>query len=74
VNAFSNTENWGPVHRVYFGRDNEVLVILLMGGTKRRQQRDIETAKVSWTATATSEMMEATMAVTKLGGLVSTSS
>jgi putative addiction module killer protein len=30
---------------VYFGRDGEVLVLLLTGGTKKRQQRDIETAK-----------------------------
>lgn len=41
--------NWGPGYRVYFGRDGEVLVILLMGGTKQRQQRDIERAKISWT-------------------------
>jgi putative addiction module killer protein len=34
---------------VYFGRDGDVLVILLTGGTKQRQQRDIDTAKVSWT-------------------------
>jgi putative addiction module killer protein len=41
--------NWGPGYRVYFGREGEVLVILLTGGTKQRQQRDIETAKTSWT-------------------------
>ena len=41
--------NWGPGYRVYFGRDGDTLVILLTGGTKRRQQRDIETAKASWT-------------------------
>lgn len=40
--------DFGPGYRVYFGRDGEVLVILLMGGTKKRQQRDIETAKVMW--------------------------
>jgi putative addiction module killer protein len=40
---------WGPGYRVYFGRDGDVLVILLTGGTKRRQQRDIETAKALWT-------------------------
>jgi putative addiction module killer protein len=34
---------------VYFGRDGDVLVILLTGGTKQRQQRDIETAKSNWT-------------------------
>jgi putative addiction module killer protein len=40
--------DWGSGYRVYFGRDGDVLVILLTGGTKRRQQRDIETAKVLW--------------------------
>src|ERR1700684_4701877 len=37
--------DWAPGYRVYFGRDGEVLVILLTGGTKKRQQRDIDTAK-----------------------------
>jgi putative addiction module killer protein len=41
--------DWGPGYRVYFGRDGEVLVILLTGGTKQRQQRDIEAAKRNWT-------------------------
>jgi putative addiction module killer protein len=36
--------NFGPGYRVYFGRDGEVLVILLTGGTKKRQQRDIDAA------------------------------
>jgi len=40
--------NFGPGYRVYFGRDGEVLVILLTGGTKRRQQRDIEEATAMW--------------------------
>jgi putative addiction module killer protein len=40
--------DWGPGYRVYFGRDGETLVILLTGGTKQRQQRDIETAKEFW--------------------------
>jgi putative addiction module killer protein len=39
---------WGPGYRVYFGRDGDVLVILLTGGTKQRQQRDIEAAKTQW--------------------------
>lgn len=38
----------GPGYRVYFGRDGETLVILLAGGTKRRQQNDIETARSRW--------------------------
>jgi putative addiction module killer protein len=40
--------DWGPGYRVYFGRDGEVLVILLTGGTKKRQQRDIEAAIEMW--------------------------
>jgi len=40
--------DWGPGYRVYFGRDGAVLVILLTGGTKRRQSRNIETAKAMW--------------------------
>jgi putative addiction module killer protein len=40
--------DFGAGYRVYFGRDGEVLVILLMGGTKKRQQRDIERAKEYW--------------------------
>jgi|SRR5579863_5556668 len=40
--------DWGPGYRVYFGRDGETLVILLTGGTKRRQQRDIEAAQAAW--------------------------
>ncbi len=40
--------DWGPGYRVYFGRDGETLVILLTGGSKQRQGRDIETAKELW--------------------------
>jgi putative addiction module killer protein len=40
--------NFGPGYRVYFGRDGGTLVILLTGGTKRRQQRDISAAIEMW--------------------------
>jgi putative addiction module killer protein len=40
--------NFGPGYRVYFGRDGEQLVILLTGGTKKRQQRDIAAAIEMW--------------------------
>jgi putative addiction module killer protein len=40
--------NFGPGYRVYFGRDGETLVILLTGGTKKRQQRDITMAIELW--------------------------
>jgi putative addiction module killer protein len=38
----------GPGYRVYFGWCGKVLVILLRGGTKRRQQDDIEAALMRW--------------------------
>jgi putative addiction module killer protein len=40
--------DFGPGYRVYFGRDGKTLVILLTGGTKKRQQRDIEAAIAYW--------------------------
>ena len=40
--------DFGPGYRIYFGKDGERLVILLGGGTKSRQQRDIRTALVIW--------------------------
>lgn len=40
--------DFGPGYRVYFGKDGEQLVILLGGGTKKRQQADIETAHALW--------------------------
>jgi putative addiction module killer protein len=38
----------GPGYRIYFGWDGKMLVILLGGGTKRQQQRDIEAALQCW--------------------------
>ena len=38
----------GPGYRIYFGWDGKVLVILLGGGTKRRQSSDIEAALRRW--------------------------
>ena len=40
--------DFGPGYRVYFGRDGDTIVILLTGGTKKRQQRDIDAAKAYW--------------------------
>jgi putative addiction module killer protein len=42
--------NFGPGYRFYFGRNGATLVILLTGGTKNRQQRDIESAQALWAA------------------------
>ncbi len=40
--------DFGPGYRVYFGKDGDTLIILLGGGTKKRQQKDIETAQDLW--------------------------
>lgn len=40
--------DFGPGYRLYFGRDGDVLVILLGGGTKKRQDTDIDRAKTRW--------------------------
>ena len=40
--------DWGPGYRVYLGRDGDRLIILLGGGTKQRQQDDIERAQSMW--------------------------
>lgn len=39
---------FGPGYRIYFGKDGNRLVILLGGGTKKRQSRDIENAQLLW--------------------------
>ena len=38
----------GKGYRVYYTRDGETVVILLCGGSKGTQQRDIESAKRYW--------------------------
>ncbi len=40
--------DFGPGYRIYFGRDGNRLVILLGGGTKKRQQEDVRQAKANW--------------------------
>lgn len=40
--------DWGAGYRLYFGRDGERVVVLLGGGTKKRQQTDIEKAIACW--------------------------
>ena len=38
----------GPGYRVYYARSGEILVVLLGGGDKSRQSRDIERAIMRW--------------------------
>ena len=40
--------DYGPGYRVYFGRDGTTIVILLCGGYKGTQSRDIGRAKQYW--------------------------
>jgi len=40
--------DFGPGYRMYFGKDGERFVLLLVGGTKKRQQRDITQAQAYW--------------------------
>ena len=40
--------DFGPGYRVYFGKDGQDIAILVGGGTKKRQQRDIEHAQECW--------------------------
>lgn len=40
--------DYGPGYRIYYGRDGDRLIILLAGGSKRSQSRDIAEAKRRW--------------------------
>lgn len=40
--------DYGPGYRVYFGQDGRTVVLLLCGGDKSRQAKDIENAKRYW--------------------------
>jgi len=40
--------DYGPGYRVYFGRVGEKLVLLLCGGSKKNQEKDIKLAKEYW--------------------------
>ena len=40
--------HFGPGYRVYYGEDGSKVVILLLGGDKSTQSRDIEKAKAYW--------------------------
>ncbi len=56
---FSNTKSlgggvlesridFGPGYRIYFGKDGDAIVILLGGGTKKSQTKDILAAQERW--------------------------
>jgi putative addiction module killer protein len=39
---------FGPGYRIYYGEDGDVLVILLIGGDKKTQSKDIKKALSYW--------------------------
>jgi putative addiction module killer protein len=40
--------DFGPGYRLYYGLLGDTVVVLLCGGSKSGQQRDLERAKVCW--------------------------
>lgn len=40
--------DYGPGYRVYFGKEGSTIVILLTGGSKKNQIKDIAKAKQYW--------------------------
>lgn len=40
--------DFGPGYRVYYAREGSLVVVLLGGGSKRTQRRDILTAQKYW--------------------------
>lgn len=46
--VFEQKIDFGPGYRVYFGKDSSQLIILLLGGSKKRQSNDIAHAISLW--------------------------
>lgn len=40
--------DFGPGYRIYFGQEGDELVILLGGGSKKTQGKDIQAARMRW--------------------------
>jgi putative addiction module killer protein len=47
--------DYGPGYRVYFGQKGQTLIVLLCGGDKRTQDRDIRLARQFWQEFKSSE-------------------
>lgn len=41
--------DYGPGYRIYFGQEGDRVIILLAGGSKRSQEKDIRLAQRYWT-------------------------
>jgi putative addiction module killer protein len=46
--VFEYKIDFGPGYRIYIGKDGDFLLILLGGGTKKRQTTDISAAVARW--------------------------
>ncbi|HEX3719626.1 MAG TPA: type II toxin-antitoxin system RelE/ParE family toxin [Verrucomicrobiae bacterium] len=46
--VFEVRMDFGPGYRVYYGREGRTLIVLLGGGSKRRQDADIAAAVARW--------------------------
>jgi len=46
--VFEARMDFGPGYRAYYGRDGRTIIILLGGGSKRRQDADIAAAVGRW--------------------------
>jgi putative addiction module killer protein len=46
--VFEYRIDFGPGYRVYFGKDGDTLVIVVAGGSKKRQAQDIAVAHERW--------------------------
>ena len=46
--VFELRMDFGPGYRVYYGREGRAIIILLGGGSKRRQDADIAAAVQRW--------------------------
>src|ERR1035437_1967378 len=40
--------DWGPGYRIYLAKDGSRIIVLLGGGNKKRQQKDIDQAVALW--------------------------
>lgn len=40
--------DYGPGYRVYYGLDNKTFILLLLGGDKSSQKKDITRARMYW--------------------------
>lgn len=40
--------DYGPGYRIYFAQEGTHIILLLLGGDKSKQEKDIETAKKYW--------------------------